>query len=207
MTVDVITGEVVDSLSATQARDLTDRIRSTLTVAHDLIVQAYQGRAWTALGYESWDSYCAGEFGDARMVRLDREQRREIVADMRQAGMSTPAISSATGIPQSTVYSDLPELVNRGVPLPDKIQRTDGTTRAAASKPPVEPAAPRPVRQRALTDQFFDASYDLSKAIDRIERLAAEDRFVRNAEQVAAKHRNDLSRAADVLADVLARLP
>jgi len=108
MTVDVHTGEIVAHMSAASARSLTDEIRQTLTSAHDKLLDAWRGRADLALGYDSWDAYCAGEFAGQRMVRLDREQRREIVASMRAEGMSTRAIGSALGVGHQTVQRDLP---------------------------------------------------------------------------------------------------
>ena len=61
--------------------------------------------------------------------------------------------------------------------------------------------------RRPLTDQFFDAAYDLSKVTERLARLADDDRFPQNAEKVAAKHRGDLLRSIDALQGVIQRLP
>ena len=89
-----------------RARALTDRIKDTLSVAYDALIECWQGRADQALGYESWDAYCATEFAEARMVRLARDQRQEIVAQMRSAGMSTRAIGSGLGIGAATAMRD-----------------------------------------------------------------------------------------------------
>lgn len=111
------------ALSATEARALTDRIRQTLSVGHDLIIKAFAGRAWIVLGYASWDAYCAGEFSDARMIRMDREQRREIVAEMRQAGMPTRAIGQSLGVSHRTVVTDTADLESSAPPV---VQGLDG---------------------------------------------------------------------------------
>ncbi len=58
-----------------------------------------------------------------------------------------------------------------------------------------------------LSEAFFRASSDLIKTAEKLERLAADDRFPRQAEQVAAKHRSDLTRAVETLARVLDRFP
>ncbi|MFE0101216.1 hypothetical protein [Streptomyces sp. NPDC059009] len=89
---------------------MTEQIKTTLSVAHELIVTAWEGRAWEALDYASWDAYCAAEFAGARMVRLEREQRREIVADMKAARMSNTAIGTAIGVTECTVRNDLKAL-------------------------------------------------------------------------------------------------
>lgn len=67
-------------------------------------------------------------------------------------------------------------------------------------------ATPRATPRRALTDQFFDAAFDLTKITERIDRLVNDDRFPQNAEKVGAKHRPDLLRAVELLSKALDRL-
>jgi hypothetical protein len=208
--VDLHTGEVIEvALTAAEARDLTNKIRQTLAVGHELIVQAFKGSAWSVLGYSSWDAYCAEEFAGARMVRLDREQRREIVAEMRQAGMSTRAIGSAIGVAHTTVADDVTAASVVETTPATPVIGTNGKTYAkpyVRTAPPPVAASPGPKR-RPLPDAFFDAAFDLRKAVERIERLVADDRFAHNAEQVAARHRRDLLTARDALDRVLASFP
>lgn len=97
---------VTSVLSVDEARALTERIRQTGAVLWAQIVKAYQGRAWLALGYDSWDSYCDAEFDGCRL-RLPREDRREVVASLAEQGMSTRAIAAATGINRETVRQEL----------------------------------------------------------------------------------------------------
>lgn len=210
----------VKPFTAAEARELTDRIRKTLRVGHDLIVTAFKGRAWAALGYDSWDAYCAGEFAEARMVRLDREQRREIVAEMRGAGMSTRAIASGLGVNHSTVIRDgaAGPQVNASAP-PAPVTGLDGKTYTRPAPPHEgvvdgvvvdtntgEIAPQRAPQRRALPDQFFDAAFDLTKAVERVARLVEDDRFTKNKGQIAAKHRVELARALDGLSAVVDRL-
>jgi hypothetical protein len=84
-------------LNATDARALTDRINTGVEAVWELIKQAYTRRAWSALDYESWDDYCTREFGTSRL-RLPREERSEVVASLRESGLSLRAIAAATGI-------------------------------------------------------------------------------------------------------------
>lgn len=94
-------------LSKDQARDLTDRIKTMLSDTWSLIMDAYKLRVWESLGYESWDAYCTTEFPSARL-RLPKEERRTAVLSMREeAGMSSRAIASATGMHHSTVAEDI----------------------------------------------------------------------------------------------------
>jgi hypothetical protein len=100
--VDVQTGEVVTVLSVEQARTLTDQIAFGLGGMWQLVKQAYEGRAWVALDYPSWDEYCDNEFG-ATYIRLPREDRQEAVNSLRESGLSIRAIAAATGSSVGTV--------------------------------------------------------------------------------------------------------
>ncbi len=107
--------------------------------------------AWPALGYETWDAYCTAEFGTARL-RLPREERQEVVASLRESGLSVRAISSATGIGIGTVHRELATVPNGTVP--DRVLSLDGRERPAArpgptteTEPEAAPEAPRPKRR------------------------------------------------------------
>ena len=104
---EVIEAEVIEvsaseGLTRAEAELLTAQIRSSLHHAQELIVLAWTRRAWESLGYESWNSYIAGEFQDISL-RPPLESRQETVAMMRQAGMSIRAISAATTLSVGTV--------------------------------------------------------------------------------------------------------
>src|SRR5215216_3519844 len=101
-------GEI--TLSGEEARHLTDRIKVGVEAIWQLIKQAYTLRAWDALGYQSWDDYCTREFGTSRL-RLPREERSEVVASLRESGLSIRAIAAATGDSVGTVH----EALNSGV--------------------------------------------------------------------------------------------
>ena len=89
------------------------------------------------------------------------------------------------------------------------------TRREAAKETGAPPDAPPPAttkpdrkqNRRPITDAFRDGAYDLTKTVERLERLADDDRFPRNAEQVARVVRGDLLRAVDLLASVIDRIP
>ena len=136
--VDVDTGEVVDLLDKSEARDLTDRIKVELSATWDLITEAYKRRAWAALGFDSWDAYCKGEFGTSR-IKLPSEERREVVSSLRDAGLSIRAISAATGAGRGTVERDL-----RGVP--------NGTPERTEVEPRFKGGSPKPAPKVTGTD-------------------------------------------------------
>lgn len=88
------------------ARRLTERIKESVASTWELIEEAYLTRAWAALGYESWDAYCAAEFGTSR-IPLPREERREVVGSLREAGLSVRAIAAVTGRSVGQTHRDL----------------------------------------------------------------------------------------------------
>ena len=111
-------------ISSLDARRITDQIRAGVEAVWHLIEQAYTTRAWSVLGYSSWDDYCTREFGTSR-IRLPREERQEVVASLRESGLSIRAIASATGSSVGTIHAELSGVQNR---TPEPITGTDGKT-------------------------------------------------------------------------------
>lgn len=204
-------------LSGVDARALTDRIKIAVEGTWQLIQEAYVSRAWAVLGYSTWDGYCEAEFGASRL-RLPREERQEIVASLRDSGLSTRAIASATGLSRNTVRGELRDQVGQIDPPdePRRITGVDGKTYAAKPEhaeerdvgSTVKPPPPAPEKKRRpLGEAFREASYELQKLAERVDRLTADDRFSRNAEQVALVSRVDLLRALDLLTTAVGRIP
>lgn len=105
------------TISTEQARRLTDRIKIALDGTWHLIVEAYESRAWSVLGYESWDAYCKSEFSSAHL-KLPREDRAERVQSLRDHGLSLRATSAAMGISEGTVRNDLRTGAQNYAPVP-----------------------------------------------------------------------------------------
>lgn len=109
------TGEIVEPMSADEARRLTERIRIAATNYTDakakvlqLVDEAKAGSAHLALGYKSWTAYLSDVLSD-EPLRLAREDRRELVAHLADEGMSQRAIAPIVGVSHRTVNSDLAE--------------------------------------------------------------------------------------------------
>jgi hypothetical protein len=188
--------------TASEARALTDRIKVAVEGTWLLIQEAYTTRTWAVLGYDTWDAYCTAEFGSARL-RLPREERQEVVASLRDSGLSTRAIASATAISEATVRRDLAGASN-DAPAQQNVVGTDGRV-YSQSQPVVEPnvwiepagdevidaelidepARPEPpkAKRRPLPDAFADAGRDLTRAAERLARLTEDDRFAKNRPQ------------------------
>ncbi len=100
-------------LSLDAARVVTDQIREatarTLEAMADVetaVARAYAGQAWSAMGYDSWDSYCAAEFSQARLWSTVDERKARVVA-LRGAGLSQRAIAAVIGVNVATASRDL----------------------------------------------------------------------------------------------------
>lgn len=107
--------QTTDQMIATRARDLTDKIKAGVEGIWQLITEAYTSRAWSALGYPSWDEYCTREFGTSRLG-LPREERMTTVRSLRDSGLSIRAITAATGISDKTVMRDLRQVSETTTP-------------------------------------------------------------------------------------------
>ena len=123
-------------LTADEARSLTGEIRGHLYRLVPLVKRAYYGRADQALGYASWQEYCAAEIGGVRIPLADRPAK---VAELRSAGMSTRAIGAALGVSKGTVDNDLAQLANSGqLPdVPERVVSLDGRDRPASRPDPI----------------------------------------------------------------------
>ncbi len=195
------TGALVALCTPGEARTLTDRIKVGVDATWHLIKESYEVRAWAALGYASWDDYCTREFGTSRL-RLPREERQEVVASLRESGLSTRAIAAATGFDQKTVRNDLGSGEDNSSPEPvdepGPVTGTDGKTYKANG-------SPKP-RRSSLTDAAEQAGWKFRKAVESLEAIAADDRFAANKQQVAAYLRGHLSYAIEVCQDLVAQL-
>lgn len=102
--------EMADQSTKDEATERADRIRVGMIAVAGLpadIKAAWERQDWLALGYLSWDGYIHGEFGEHRLPMITREQRRNLVADLRSGGLSTRAIGSVLGVDPKTVRNDL----------------------------------------------------------------------------------------------------
>jgi hypothetical protein len=136
--------ELPTQATAEQARELTDRIKVAVEATWELVKTAYVTRAWTALGYSSWDDYCTREFGNQR-IRLPREERQEVVASLRESGMSIRAISSATGTSVGTVAGHLGSSVQNRTVEQQAITGSNGKT-YQPTQPRAQSWGPGPTR-------------------------------------------------------------
>ena len=177
----------VGVLTPDDARELTDTIRRDTSLLWDKLARAYTGRAWAALGYESWDDYCTNEFADCRL-RLPREDRREVVQSLTAQGLSTRAIASAIGISDGTVRNDL--AAQNCAPQP---------TRGLDNK--VYRPKPSPTFSRRFNDNLSTAQSHLLRAA----QMCNDADFPANA-AAARQHLEGLQWMRDTLDRIIAAL-
>lgn len=144
------------SISESTARTLVDKVKASVDDLRDAITTLYDGRAWLALGYASWDDLCDTEF--AVRIALPRAERQAVVADLSEAGMSTRAIGSALGVDPMTVSRDLSSGVANATPA----------TATAVFDADMKPYQPAPQPITGTDGKTYPRT---SKAVDRRETL------------------------------------
>lgn len=208
-------------LNINDARALTDQIKTNVEETWHLVKEAYERRAWTALGYTSWDAYCDQEFGTTRL-RLPRKERAEVLASLREAGLSIRAIASVTGFGKGTVGRDLATVPN-GTPQPadddssaeeliaaepTPVPLVNGLDGKTYRNPPQPPKEKTPIeRRKAFRDRFGNAVVRIDEAVTRLELLEIGEDFAATASQLAKKNRPHLLGLRNRLDDLLAKLP
>ena len=94
-------------------------------------------RAAESAGYASWTAYLADVLGETPM-RLERDVRQELVAELHSQGMSSRAIAPIVGATDRTVRND----ISGGKHFPptplDAIDRDAAEAIAATEPPPVD---------------------------------------------------------------------
>lgn len=203
-----MTGEIVASRDEAVAR--AERIRAGIRSMAELqqdIADAYHARDWEALGYKSWDDYVTGEFGS--LPRLNRGERRELVVNLRAEGLSTRAIAAAAGTGQTQVRRDLSSTEPDGSVEATAVTGVNGKTYEPRKPEPAahdegDPGRPEALppkmsapRRQPLTDAARQAGWELRKAVEKLEKLFADDRFPANKEKVAIHLNSHLIHAVE----------
>lgn len=204
-------------MSFDEARDITNDIKRTGSVMWSQITKAFQGRAWAALGYESWDDYCDAEFDGARL-KLPREERTMVVASLADAGMSNVAIASAIGVSRPTVIKDRQavnslhpdpddeivdaEVIDEPTPEPRTVTGTDGKTYTLQPKPAPPAMSPEEQREADLVEGDRRLARYLELAISNWPTLVSLRTNPRRQQIVAHLSEPDRQRLAEMEARI-----
>jgi hypothetical protein len=104
--------------------DIVEVLTKGYTSIVPLIVRAFRGRAWNALGFSTWSEYCAENFTGDGMLRLPDAMVNELAGE----GLSTRAIAAATGRSKS----DVDRTINKRE-RPDNVVSLDGYRRPSVA--------------------------------------------------------------------------
>jgi len=219
---------VMDAKKAQILTEEISRVAFTVTVGlqrlHTLVSQAKMGNAHIALGYPSWPAYLVATLNDgvaggiaAASGHLTLEERRELVAYLAGEGMSTRAIAPIVGVGKGTVHRDLagapygapdeeiPDLDQVGHDVPPEEETPDRQV-FRSGRPGVVgldgkryAAKKRKATRRPLPTAWQDALCQLGKDVERLERLAADDRFPGHRDELSVRSRHPLANASKKL--------
>src|SRR5690606_14318130 len=133
------------------------------------------------------------------LMQLTRDQRRELVSELADEGMSTRAIAPIVGASVATVKRDVAAPGSNEPPAagPRQIAGRDGKTYSAPS-----PSEARKPRAESIVSQFTSAVVDLYRVVARLHRITEQDAFPRNTSKIAELHGSDLTRAATELSTI-----
>ena len=122
----------------------TDKIREGFAKIHqDLegtrkrIATALHEKWWARMGYDSWQSYCDGEFSTIRSKLSAKDHATVVLALCQEDNLSLRAIATATGVSKDTVrrsvirnqvsQNETPAQSGDSLPKPQaKVAGTDG---------------------------------------------------------------------------------
>lgn len=112
-------------LNAEQARQLTNTIRDASEVLWVLIARAHAGKAWNALGYETWERYVRSEFD------MSRSRSYQLLDQARVIAAIESAVPAGTEIHLSEAAArDLKSVIEEAIP--EIRERTEGLEPEAA---------------------------------------------------------------------------
>ena len=147
----VLDGRAPTILTEAGARKLTQRIRAKLSDVLDLVLRAWEGRAWEPLGYDSWQAYVDAELPELASLRLPVDERRSAVAAWAARDMPQRAMAAGLNVSPATIAGDVAEVV----PFDSSatVVSHDGRRRPARTRrerPAPEPPPAMSKRERAV---------------------------------------------------------
>ena len=115
-------------LTYDEALELTKSIKSTITAAWVLLGRAHDGKAYRALGYNTWEEYVRTEFDFSVRTSYRLLDKAEVVRALEEA---TPADTTIqlTNKQVQEIKRELPKIVQRVQ------QETEGQTPASVPRP------------------------------------------------------------------------
>jgi hypothetical protein len=105
--------DIQATLTKIQAKRLTDRIRKGAEGLFQLVAEAYNGQAWLALDYGSWEQYIESEFDMTRQNAYRLLTQASVTQALEQAaGVKLPP-GTVSARQAEAIKSNLPEVVEK----------------------------------------------------------------------------------------------
>ena len=125
-------------LDVARIRRTIATLRERLADAVALLGELYEARAWVTLGLPSWDALCRQELPELEQL-LTGPEKRALVVDLRQRGLSLRAAAAPAGVSAATAktWAD-----DAGVQLAS-VTSLDGYVRPATSAGVKQAVKPR----------------------------------------------------------------
>lgn len=189
------------------AADVTAWIRNSLADVDLALAFAYEHQVWRHLEHRSWEDYCAAEFDGLALIRLPRPDRQQLHAKLRAAGMPLRAIAAATGSAINTVRSDLESAQLYQADTPADVADEEVVTpevvahRVVGADGKAYPATTGKRRRAPLQDDVRKSTWEIEKAVTRLTRVRADDRFRSNRDAIVNMTR---TRIVHTIAELLA---
>lgn len=108
--VDSTTGEVVADCTPDEARQLTERIRSTADALWQLLAEAHDRGAWRALGYDSFKAYVGAEFQMSEQHAYRLLNQATVIGALTQAAQLDSPIGESVTVNEHTARQLKPHL-------------------------------------------------------------------------------------------------
>lgn len=186
--------EVGPPLEEAEARDLTDRIRSTAEDLWALLLEAHDRRAWRVLGYGTWAEYVHTEFGMSRSRSYEVLDQGKVIRAIEGASDVRVPGQGITAEAARDLKPELPEVA-------DRVKREVNGHREQHPDAPDDDV--QQVVRRAVDEERdrIRKQREDREAIDAL-NAKAPDGFDPDADRAAIHARSKLYRAVEALNDL-----
>lgn len=117
--------EVIEEFSEDEAQRHVDKMRGSVQLTAELILEAWERRIWKPLGHKNWEAFIDAEFPG---VGLNPAARQVLMVGLRNAGMSLRGIALTTGASRNTVRAQVGQID------PPETVGTDGKSYKATTR-------------------------------------------------------------------------
>jgi hypothetical protein len=95
------------AMNKAEATAITERIRKHIDAAWADITRAYEGKAWKAMGYSSWEAYVKAEFDMGRSRSYQLLDQGRVIQALREA---TGKVSTSVDVSEAAARELKPDL-------------------------------------------------------------------------------------------------